>query len=460
MSAFRYPSAAALIFLVVGSTCPTLAQVSPEEIEGSHNLGTFSFPEGNTEAELLKRLQNVPFKTIDAKSGLRDQDLDQLKQHPDALMELLRKSGGLTQSQLELMRKNPNLLNDALEKIKRGQSLPNGVRIPSDEINGALKDLQKQASEEPPRPQPNTGDTTPPIASTEPDRGARPPETNNQTGEGNLSPKSSSSTADGQTPVDQGGPRLQFGPKLTGWADHLQSMNPSWRNSPAMQKAVQTLASSVGAEDPKWRNLAEAESKLREHISGWGKAAGLERFWPKGHFELPSPPSLERLPNMANRAIADQIPSDMTLPHLRGPETSANGILTVLAWMVGIVAGAIGLRRIWVQRQESQREMRRKQALLGPWPVDPLAVGTREDLIRAFEYLALSRLGLTVKSWNHLKIAAGLGDSPDPLRRNAALCLTDAYEHARYAPLDQALPLEVIAEARRHLCLLAGVSRS
>jgi hypothetical protein len=36
--------------------------------------------------------------------------------------------------------------------------------------------------------------------------------------------------------------------------------------------------------------------------------------------------------------------------------------------------------------------------------------------------------------------------------------LTDAYEHARYAPLDEALPGEVIAEARRHLCLLAGVA--
>jgi hypothetical protein len=227
-----------------------------------------------------------------------------------------------------------------------------------------------------------------------------------------------------------------------------------------MQKAVQALASSIGAEDPKWRNLAEAEHNLRERMTDWGKAAGLERFWPKGHFELPPPPALERFPNLANRAIADRIPADLTLPHLSAPEASASGIVTVLAWMVGIVAGAIGLQRIWVQRQEAQREMRRKQALLGPWPVEPSAVGTREDLIRAFEYLALLRLGLTVKSWNHLAIAAGLGDSPDPLRRNAALSLTDAYEHARYAPLEQALPLEVIAEARRHLCLLAGVSRS
>ena len=75
-------------------------------------------------------------------------------------------------------------------------------------------------------------------------------------------------------------------------------------------------------------------------------------------------------------------------------------------------------------------------------------------MIRAYERLALSNSGLSLaESWRCRK-ARKYGD---PLKRNAALALTDAYEHARYAPLDDLLSNEMIAEARRHLSLLAGV---
>jgi hypothetical protein len=97
---------------------------------------------------------------------------------------------------------------------------------------------------------------------------------------------------------------------------------------------------------------------------------------------------------------------------------------------------------------------------LGPWPVDPSQVTTRQDLIRAFEYLALLVLGSPARSWNHLAIARRLSDQPnaDPERKHAALHLAALYETARYAPPADPLPDGEMREARRDLCLLAGVA--
>jgi hypothetical protein len=92
---------------------------------------------------------------------------------------------------------------------------------------------------------------------------------------------------------------------------------------------------------------------------------------------------------------------------------------------------------------------------LGPWPVDPAAVATREELVRAFDYLALLRLGPTARSWNHLEIAARLG--AEGRRRTPATRLALLYEQARYAPPGEPVSEADLAAARRHLCLMAGV---
>jgi hypothetical protein len=94
---------------------------------------------------------------------------------------------------------------------------------------------------------------------------------------------------------------------------------------------------------------------------------------------------------------------------------------------------------------------------LGPWPVRPEAVATRDELVRAFEYLALLRLGPAARSQNHRDIAAGLG-AEDEARRPAAERLAGLYEQARYAPPDEALPDADLADARAALSLLAGVA--
>ena len=94
---------------------------------------------------------------------------------------------------------------------------------------------------------------------------------------------------------------------------------------------------------------------------------------------------------------------------------------------------------------------------LGPWPVRPEAVHTRDELVRAFEYLALLLLGPAARSRNHREIAAGLGRGRrDP--RAPPTALAGLYEQARYAPPDEALPDADLAAARADLSLLAGVA--
>jgi len=97
---------------------------------------------------------------------------------------------------------------------------------------------------------------------------------------------------------------------------------------------------------------------------------------------------------------------------------------------------------------------------LGPWPVNPATISTREQLVQAFEYLSLLRLGPEARHQNHHQLAAALSkdetDSWAP-RQQAVEHLASVYEQARYAPADDPVPEADLAAARRELCLLAGV---
>ena len=86
-------------------------------------------------------------------------------------------------------------------------------------------------------------------------------------------------------------------------------------------------------------------------------------------------------------------------------------------------------------------------------PRSQARVAEHMQLIQAFEYLSLLRLGRAARSWNHRVIAARLGGSGDGHR--AADELASLYEQARYAP--EPLTDAALAAARRDLCFLAGV---
>jgi hypothetical protein len=97
---------------------------------------------------------------------------------------------------------------------------------------------------------------------------------------------------------------------------------------------------------------------------------------------------------------------------------------------------------------------------LGSWPVPPGAVSTRQDVIRAFEYLALLRFGPAAAACHHRQLAERLAeqDGGNPSRRQVAEMLAWLYEQARYAPDGEALSHEQLSDARHALCSLAGVT--
>lgn len=93
---------------------------------------------------------------------------------------------------------------------------------------------------------------------------------------------------------------------------------------------------------------------------------------------------------------------------------------------------------------------------LGPWPLDPRTVTSRDALVRAFDYLSVLTLGAEARQYNHVTIAGELrrrvpaaDDVADELGRHYAL--------ARYTPPGDPIPEADIAAARAALCRLAGV---
>ena len=94
---------------------------------------------------------------------------------------------------------------------------------------------------------------------------------------------------------------------------------------------------------------------------------------------------------------------------------------------------------------------------LGPWPLDPRAINSREDVVKAFEYLSVLICGPAARNWTHNTIADALAELATT-HGETAVMLARLYELARYAPLDEPLTRDELIEARQLVCRLAGVS--
>jgi hypothetical protein len=94
---------------------------------------------------------------------------------------------------------------------------------------------------------------------------------------------------------------------------------------------------------------------------------------------------------------------------------------------------------------------------MGPWPIDPRSISTREEVVIAFEYLSVLICGPSAKHWTHNTIADALTDLA-ATHGETAVMLARLYELARYAPLDEPLTTDEVTEARKLVCTLAGVS--
>lgn len=114
-----------------------------------------------------------------------------------------------------------------------------------------------------------------------------------------------------------------------------------------------------------------------------------------------------------------------------------------------------------VARYRAQSEEDEERRLrLGPWPVNPGRVSSAQELIMAFEYLSVLKLGFPARAWNHWHIARQFGQPQftNDEKRQAIDGLARIYEQARYVPETESLSEADLAQANRFLVFLAGAS--
>jgi hypothetical protein len=244
-------------------------------------------------------------------------------------------------------------------------------------------------------------------------------------------------------------------------ATWLMEHSGSLRNSPAFQQAVENLT-QLGSRIVDLR-LGSGESSVAEKLAD--KVSSLlpsqqfwrEKVWPKiSNLPLPSMPDI-KWPNI-DFSRTPQPSFDVSRVRLPAPSLGelGKGLLVFVGLALLGVAG-------WRLYRFQQGRPRRR---LFSWKLSESdgkrtltagglsTISCAEDLVRAFEYLSLVKLGPEVQSCHHLAIAERLG-GPQGERRYAAVRLAKLYERARYAPETEALPEQALQAARHELSYLA-----
>jgi len=216
------------------------------------------------------------------------------------------------------------------------------------------------------------------------------------------------------------------------WGDLL-------KESPAFQKAILDMQKDWGRQgmDPgrlEWMKKLKLDGiKLPE----WRpKLDGL------GGINLPRPPMIE-LPQLPNFGFgAPKVPA---LPS--GPSN-----WSFLAWapliLVGIVAAWLLLKQRWRLGSDA--------ASGSGTTIDPSQVSSRDDFLRAFEQLALVKIGPEARTWNHVAASHDLETATG--QAEACRRLGRLYEAARYSPPEAPLSEGERDEARRLLTVAAGAT--
>lgn len=240
--------------------------------------------------------------------------------------------------------------------------------------------------------------------------------------------------------------------KLGRWAkDLLHDMDQGragdfLRDSPAWKNGLRDLDKLVKQSDVKFDWLRGRMPESLKLPTNWAPKLG---DWVS---RLPALQNLPRwrfnAPNLGRFNVnLGGGGGGMRTPSLGGVSVSENLIWLFVPLLVAVLAWLFyrNLGRLPKLAAAARRH--------GPWPVDPAAVTTRTELIRAFDYLALSLLGDQVRTWNHVAVSQKLGQQA--ANDLAAGALAELYELARYTPGDDTLSPETRDAARRHLLYLA-----
>jgi hypothetical protein len=237
-------------------------------------------------------------------------------------------------------------------------------------------------------------------------------------------------------------------------------------NQEGMRQTLHTIVEQLSetplGESSTLRRLGRQLSHSMLNGESQGNGAGTN--WLGKLPRLPESFSLRRwlphgLPSLRGPSWAHVGPPTVGAPNVMGIDTPGSGNVLIVVWLI---VGAVLVVLIWkVQAARRNRVADSPPAWqLGAWPVNPAEVTSRQDIIRAFEYLSLMLLGPAAKAWNHHEIATRLGlqQAETVNRQLAAQHLAALYEQARYAPAAESLLEEELLAARRELCLLAGVA--
>jgi hypothetical protein len=419
---------------VAGATPPSFAQPTANRFDDPANRSHMPIPPRDGDPDPAALLAQR-MRWAHGMSELRELAKQFLR--PDEYQQLISGVSAPLDS-------NDPKLRKLISKMLREKSMqrPSGSQVPPD----ALKKLNDAVRELSGSPTPPDSVQQPKPAPSSP---SRPPSTPDR-------PKIETP----QPPVARPTPaepkeREAAAEQLRDWLTRMQQMNGPWTEAPTVRRMVQDLIRlgvqrNGAAADPNENleaQLARLNRELREASALWEKSRTVI-----GHLDLPSLPRWNWTPE-----IPGAVPS-LPAPRVSMPEANASGSTGGLVWLGLVVLLILLLWKLFGRGWTTARVLHRSaETQLGPWPIAPDAVSTRADLVRAFEYLSLLRLGAVARTWNHREIAARLGaEAPD--RRHAAEELASVYEHARYAPEQEPLPDETLAVARRALCFLAGVA--
>ncbi|HLW65352.1 MAG TPA: hypothetical protein VKS79_08545 [Gemmataceae bacterium] len=233
-----------------------------------------------------------------------------------------------------------------------------------------------------------------------------------------------------------------------------RSLPKSMGNSPALQRFVEKIGNrdlSNTASSRFWK-----EGKLPN--VNWSRVGrnmeGTGRFLDRnisgiGRSNLPNAPhingpDLPRGPQMASMGGA---PSGGAMLELG---KAGSIIVTLLVLLIG---GFVLWR--FLLKPLSQVRIKPSENGVNDWPVNPWLIRTREELVKAFDYLALLKCGTPAKMWHHHEVADHLGEEA---QKAQAENLAGVYEQARYSPPPEIIPEPVMDRARQDLCLLAGTA--
>ncbi len=252
----------------------------------------------------------------------------------------------------------------------------------------------------------------------------------------------------------------------------LKALSNAWErtigpldDSPALRKALMDMV--LAGEDVKgadgadlWQFL-EGQAGGADGMANWLDGLNAGGDWKLPAFDLPSMGGFDwggnaqgpdgPTPGGGSGGSLPSAPSAFGWTFPGGGDSWLPVILLSV-----LLLGCLLYWRFVIARDPAVERDEAAPAGLGPWPVDPRALAGRADVVAAFEYLSVLRCGAAARAWNHRT----LGDALSPWAADPATSdrLARLYAVARYSPAADPLSPADLADARRLVCELAGVS--